>query len=160
MLSVDTTSLLVEADGGMTLEEIERALSADGLTLGLEGEHWPQIAPMKLADWLAQGARGARDAWLDPVDHLIAGLEAELPDGKTLVIRAAPRRAVGPDLVALFVGTLGRFGRVMRATLRVHRPGSPRPITAPFDEPREPPLGAAEQALLDAIERELRPGSS
>ena len=36
-------------------------------------------------------------------------------------IRPAPRRAVGPDLTALFVGAGGRFGRIDRAWMRVHR---------------------------------------
>jgi alkyldihydroxyacetonephosphate synthase len=77
-----------------------------------------------------------------------------MPGDRQLVIRPAPRRAVGPDLTALFVGAHDRFGRIDRAWMRVHLRGVPRPST-PFDCDRDPPVSAGETALLDSIARNL-----
>ncbi|MCC7542439.1 MAG: FAD-binding oxidoreductase [Deltaproteobacteria bacterium] len=55
----------------------------------------------------------------DPVDDVLVGLEAVLHDGTPITIRPAPRRAVGPDVLALFRGGEERVGRVARAVLRV-----------------------------------------
>ena len=103
------------------------------------------------------GAPGARDRWLDPVDQLLAGLDATLADGRALGVHPAPRRAVGPDLTALFVGAGERFGRIDRAWMRVHPLGVPRPSSSPFEHDRDPPLSAGERALLESVD--LSPGA-
>ena len=150
-MAVDRESLLVGVDGTEDLASVERRLGREGLTLDVdEGSGRGTIA-----QWLSEGAPGARDRWLDPVDQTLAGLEATLEDGPAIRIRPAPRRAVGPDLTALFVGARGRFGRVDRAWLRVHRAGVTRPVAAPFQVDRDPPVSAGEASLLDAIEAEL-----
>jgi len=148
--TVDRDSLLASIDGARKLDDAERELRVQGLTLDA-GILSP--APT-LAEWLARGAPGARDRWLDPVDQLLAGLDATLKDGRKIAIRPAPRRAVGPDLTALFVGAGERFGRVDRAWMRVHALGATRPTAPAFACDRDPPLSAGERALLDAISRE------
>ena len=147
---IDGASLLAQVEGGLTLTDAERALEHEGLTLGLDG------APMGLtfADWLGAGAPGARPPWLDPADHLIAGIDATLPNGDVLSLRPAPRRAVGPDLVALFFGTHGRFGKVERAWIRVHPREGGRAAPHVFEAPATPPINA-EAKLFDAIAKEL-----
>jgi alkyldihydroxyacetonephosphate synthase len=147
---VDRESLLARIEGSTKLDDAERELRAQGLTLDAS---IPSPAPT-LADWLAHGAPGARDRWLDPVDQLLAGLDATLKGGRRLTIRPAPRRAVGPDLTALFVGAGDRFGRVDRAWMRVHSLGVPRPASPAFACDRDPPLSVGENDLLDAISRE------
>jgi alkyldihydroxyacetonephosphate synthase len=148
---VDRESLLACIEGGAKLDEAEAELRVQGLTLDAK---IPAPAPT-LAEWLARGAPGTRDRWLDPVDQLLAGLDATLKDGRrALSIRPAPRRAVGPDLTALFVGAGERFGRVERAWMRVHPIGVPRPTSPAFACDRDPPLTAGESDLLDAISRE------
>ncbi len=149
-IEIDRTSLLACVDGAADLASLERHLNEATLTLDARFE-----ASSTVSDWLAGGAPGTRDRWLDPVDQLVAGLDATLTDGRVLRIRPAPRRAVGPDLTALFVGAAGRFGRVDRAWLRVHPRGARRPTSALFRHEREPPLTAGEQALLDAMTRTL-----
>jgi alkyldihydroxyacetonephosphate synthase len=148
---LDRESLLACIDATTDLAAAERELNDDGLSLDL-GAAFPS-GP--LGDWLAGGAPGARDRWLDPVDQLLAGLEASLPDGRRLVIHPAPRRAVGPDLTALFVGAGGRFGRIDRAWMRVHRRDATRPTAPAFELDRDPPLSDGEQALLVAIRRAI-----
>ena len=152
-LALDRASLLASVAGDATLATVEQGLRAEGLTLDVAA---PQ-PEMTVTAWLAAGAPGARDRWLDPADQLLAGLDATLPDGQRLCIRPTPRRAVGPDLTALFVGAGGAFGRIDRAWLRVHTIGVTRPSAAAFTVDRDPPVSAAERQLLDAISRVAKP---
>jgi alkyldihydroxyacetonephosphate synthase len=146
-VEIDTTSLLANASGETEVGTLERRLGEVGLTLDARFDE----PGATVAEWLARGAPGARDRWLDPVDQLIAGLEATLADGRPLRIRPAPRRAVGPDLSSLFVGAGGRFGRVESAWLRVHARGVTRPVSSPFQLDRDPPLSSDESSLLDRL---------
>ena len=154
-IRIDRVSLLVDAPALATLAAVEDTVVPLALTLGIAHEAWGDVAMLSVEDWLAGGALGAPDPWLDPADHLVAGLEARLVNGRTLVVRPAPRRATGPDLVALVVGARGRFAALRRAWLRVHHAGEPLPRTAPFVHERNPPTNDGEERLLDAIEREL-----
>lgn len=152
-VSVDRASLLAAIAGNITLGSAEQRLRDHGLTLDLDGAD----ASTTLAAWLAAGARGARDRWLDPADQLLAGFDATLRDGRPLSVRPTPRRAVGPDLSALFLGTHDRFGRIDRAWMRVHPAGVARPTSPAFSCERDPPVSAGEHSLLDAISREATP---
>ncbi len=147
---LDRESLLACIDASTELAAAERALNDAGLTLDLGA-----LPSGTLGEWLARGAPGARDRWLDPADQLLAGLDATLADGRALVIHPAPRRAVGPDLTALFVGAGNRFGRIDRAWMRVHHRDAKRPTAPAFVVDRDPPLSDGERALLDGIARAL-----
>jgi alkyldihydroxyacetonephosphate synthase len=148
-LLIDRESLLARVSATTPLAALERTLNAQGLTIDARCPEG--MEPLSVSEWLARGAPGARDPWLDPVDHLVAGLDATLHDGTPLSVHAAPRRAVGPDLTALFVGAHGRFGRIDAAWLRIHRLGVERPRSAEFCFDRNPPLSAGESDLLSAI---------
>jgi alkyldihydroxyacetonephosphate synthase len=152
-VTVDRASLLVEVDALTTLAQCEAALASQGLTLGLET--MDRAGATKVGAWLADGAAGARDPWSDPADHLVAGLVARMKDGRTLVIRPTPRRAVGPDLIALVVGMKGRYATVERAWLRVHLAGEPRARVHALEAERNPPVSADEEKLFEEIAREL-----
>src|SRR4051812_31262123 len=121
-VAIDRVSLLVSVAGDTSIKALEATLALEGLTLAL-GEKLDRT--MTIRDWLAAGTPGARSAFADPADHLVAGLEAVLVNGERLVVRPSPRRAVGPDLIALVVGAGGRFARLERATLRVHAIAAP-----------------------------------
>ena len=152
-MNIDRQSLLAEIAGTMLLGDAEGALIREGLTLGLESLE--NHRGSTLDAWLAAGALGASDPWRDPADHLLAGMEATLTNGETLSVRPAPRRAVGPDLVALVIGMRARFATVKSAWIRVRPVDAWQPATAPFVHPRNPPLSAGETMLIEAIAREL-----
>jgi alkyldihydroxyacetonephosphate synthase len=155
--AIDLLSLLVDVPGSATLDDVETALAARGLTLGVSAEAQLARGALAIADWLAEGTPGAASVFADPADHVVAGLEATLTDGTRLEVRPGPRRAVGPDLTALVFGAHGRFAKVTRAWLRIHRLAARRqalPLPAGVDlDPRVTP---DEARLLDAIEHELR----
>jgi len=140
--ALDRASQLVHARGDATLAQVEQVLAAAGLTLGLDA------APgeMTVAAWIAAGARGAPDPWLDPVDHLVAGFTARLASGADLEIRPAPRRAVGPDLFALFLGAEERAGVITSAHLRAHGRLAARVLPVQLD--RNPPLAEGEAGWI------------
>ena len=116
LLGVDEVSLIAHVGAGATLAEAERELGRHALTLG-----WlpPEHRDTSIGAWLAGGAKGGRSHDDDPVDQLVAGLEARLHDGREVRLRPAPRRAVGPDLIRAFVGGHGRFGIITAAHLVV-----------------------------------------
>jgi alkyldihydroxyacetonephosphate synthase len=146
-ISIDDVSLLASADGSTPLTEVEEALGRHGCTLGLQS---PPPATMTVGHWIAQGFPGARDPWSDPVDQVLAGFEAHVGQ-RPVALAPAPRRAVGPDLCALFVGTGGQLGTVDRATLRVHRRGVPFARSLPYGGEREPSLSPAEQLAWQRV---------
>ena len=154
---IDSMSLLVQAPANATLGAIEQELSGFELTLGvaLEGERAGEMARMQIGAWLAQGAPGAPSAFADPADHLVAGLVATLPSGKRLEVRPVPRRAVGPDLTALFFGVKGAFGPIERAWLRVHRKDARHVTLLLPGVDLDPPMSEAESTLAAAISCEL-----
>jgi FAD/FMN-containing dehydrogenase len=133
-LAFDDASGLVPVEAGASLADVEAALGERDLTLAMGT---PSEAPV--GEWLALGAPGAREQFADPVDQLVAGLSAVLADGRLVHIRPAPRRAVGPDLVAAFVGGRGRLGIITSAHLVARARTAETILTCRFE-------GAAEAA--------------
>ena len=156
-MSLDRVSMLAEVAADTSLSELEAWLGREGLTLGVLAAN---VTPASLGDWLADGAHGAPDAWLDPADHLLAGFVARFHRGQhgrlDVVVRPAPRRSVGPDLVALLVGARGRFAELSRVWIRVHEIGGARPATAPFTGDRDSPVSAQEAGVFAKLEEVLR----
>jgi alkyldihydroxyacetonephosphate synthase len=149
-IAIDRTSLFAEVDGGVTLAALEAELAPQGLTLGFAATN------DSIASWLARGAPGAPSMFHDPADHLLAGLEATLANGKRIVVRPAPRRAVGPDLTALVVGGRDRIATIARVWIRIHPKDARRvrePLPAGVD--LDPPPNDGETRLWDAIAKEL-----
>ena len=150
-IHLDRASLLVDVPAAVSVRELEIELERVECTLSLEG-----TAPGEsIATWLAEGARGARSPWDDPADHLLAGYVAKnVVTGEELVVRAAPRRSVGPDLSALVLGMRERFFVLTQATLRVFPKGA-RAVRVPFQAPPDPPVDEGERSILTRIADEL-----
>ncbi len=154
IFAIDRESLLVHVDAHASLADVEASLLRDGLTLDLALEK----KDSSVGAWLESGAPGARSAWLDPADHLVAGFSARLrvgsgvgSGGDVFTVKPAPRRAAGPDLLALLLGLDGRLLAFESVWLRVHRVGAARPVS-PFEESHEP-LNEDELRLFAAIEK-------
>jgi alkyldihydroxyacetonephosphate synthase len=149
--SLDLRSELAEVDAGLSLGAVEALLAGQGLTLGLARD-----APWRasVADWIALGFPGARDAWADPVAARVAGFEASA-GGVHARVRPTPRRATGPDLLAFFAGVRGQIGEVQRVTLCVQARGGPRARSQAFRWPRDPALSSAEAQAFELVRRAL-----
>jgi alkyldihydroxyacetonephosphate synthase len=144
--ALDAESGLVRAPGRMSLEELERRLAAEGRTLGLAS-----FGASSVDEHIGRGLPGARPPHEDPVAQRLAGLGATLPNGETLEVRVAPRRATGPDATALFVGTRGDAGRIEHAVLPAPLRGvsSARPLS--FAGDIAPPVTPAEASAFARI---------
>jgi alkyldihydroxyacetonephosphate synthase len=143
--ALEETSELVEVDATLTLGTLESLLSRHGFTLALSGAvDWSS----SVATWIGWGFPGAADSFADPVSARVAGFEARA-GGIEARVRTTPRRATGPDLLALFAGTRDAIGVVERASLVVHRRGAPEPRVEPFNWDRDPPLNAGETRAFE-----------
>src|SRR5262249_34012764 len=67
---LDPEAMLIHAAGETTLGALDDLLRPRGLALPLVTEVPRELS---LASFLAEGAPGARDPWIDPVDHFLAG---------------------------------------------------------------------------------------
>lgn len=143
--TLDEHSLVYTAAGTDTLGAVRARLAERGLELAPEADGGATVAA-----WVADGMPGAPDRWSDPVDQTLVGAFVRLADGNGLPIRPAPRRAVGPDLLALVRGAGDRCGTVERACLRVHRRGDSA-RTLPYAGPRNPQADEAERDIADRV---------
>jgi alkyldihydroxyacetonephosphate synthase len=144
--ALDAASGLVRAPGTMPLAEVERELSARGRTLGLS-----TLASNTVDEHVARGMPGAREPLEDPVAQRLAGFGATLPNGELLSVRVTPRRATGPDSSALFVGALGRVGRLEHAVLPAPERNAPKARRLAFDGDVAPPVTPAEARAFERI---------
>lgn len=148
---IDVLSGLARAPGDMPLAHVERALDAEGRTLGLEGP----LPELDVNGFVASGMPGMPDAFDDPVEQRLAGFGAKALAGVELEQRPAPRRATGPDLAALFVGADGRFGSIEHAWLRAHVRTAPRARKLPFRGDSSPAVTPGETSVLEALTRAM-----
>jgi alkyldihydroxyacetonephosphate synthase len=153
-VSVEPTSHVVRAEGGATLARVEEAVARKSLTLGLDAR---VDRATNVCAWIGRGAPGARNRDDDPVDQVLCGLDVVLADGTAMAIRPAPRRAVGPDLIAAIVGARGRLGVVTAAHLVVRPVAMGAPEAAVTRAFRFASRAAAETARAWMRGRGVRP---
>jgi alkyldihydroxyacetonephosphate synthase len=115
LLSVDTTSLTAVFQPGMLGPDAEKALAAEGLTLG----HFPQsFEHSTIGGWVATRSAGQASTGYGRIDDLVEGLSCTAPAGEVRV-PAVPASAAGPSLRELLVGSEGALGVLSELTLRV-----------------------------------------
>lgn len=116
VLEIDEKSLLVRVQAGKNGSDLDRELRAEGWRLG----HEPQsVSISTVGGWVATRATGQLSARFGGIEDLLVSLEAVLPGGVRIRSKTAPRRATGPDVAALLIGSEGSLGIVTEATLRI-----------------------------------------
>ncbi len=150
-IDIDRASLLVDADARATLRDVEHALRQQGLTLAVPDAQLGET----VGGWVGKGAPGAPTVFDDPVDHVLAGFVAHLRNGTPLEVRSSPRRAVGPDLVALVLGQRDRYAILERVSLRAHLV-SAEVYAKKFAKMADPELNEGEETLFRALDEALR----
>jgi alkyldihydroxyacetonephosphate synthase len=135
------------------LAEAEAWLGPRGHTLGLVD--WGQASGLSINEWIGLGLPGIPDHYQDPVGVRLSGFSAVLANGARFELRVAPRRAVGPDLAALFVGMRGAFGQITYATLAAPRLDAGPVTSLPWSGERNPALEPSETAAIERLRAKL-----
>lgn len=114
--ALDEANLTVTAGAGVPLAALEAWLAARGYTTG----HYPQSIDLALVGGLvATRSSGQFSTRYGSIEAMVAGLEAVLPDGTVVRVTSQPRRAVGPDLRQLWIGSEGALGVITEVTLAI-----------------------------------------
>jgi alkyldihydroxyacetonephosphate synthase len=123
--------LVIRAEAGVNGGALESYLNGFGLTLN----HSPQsLHRSSIGGWVATRATGQYSSRYGGIEDLCVGLTAVLADGTVFDTGSAPRKAVGPDLRHLMIGSEGCLGVVTEVALRVFRKADCRELeTIAFD---------------------------
>ncbi|MGH9020886.1 MAG: FAD-binding oxidoreductase, partial [Acidimicrobiales bacterium] len=150
VLDLDEVAMTVTVEAGCFGPELDAATRSRGLTVG----HFPQSFDIStVGGWLACRGAGQYSNRYGTVADLVRSLTVVLADSSVVHVGSrAPRQAVGPDLVGLFVGSEGTLGVITEATLVM------RPI--PDAEARRAYRLADFDEGLDACRRIARRGAS
>jgi len=144
-LDAGAPSLDVEA-GQMGLP-LEEELNRRGLTLG----HFPSsILCSTVGGWVAARSAGQSSGYYGKMEDMVAALECVTGAGDVVTLR---RRARGPDLVPLVVGSEGTLAIVTSATLRLH----PAPTSRGFASFTFDTVEAGWDAMRAMFQAGLRP---
>jgi alkyldihydroxyacetonephosphate synthase len=115
LLHLDTASQLATFGAGVAGPDLEAQLRARGYTLG----HFPQSFEYStLGGWIATRSSGQQSLGYGRIEDLFAGGRLISPAG-VLDMPRFPASAAGPDLRHLVLGSEGRLGIVVEATVRV-----------------------------------------
>ena len=126
----------VEVEPGVLWLELEDRLRSSHLALTV----YPTSAPRaSVGGWIARDGMGVGSFAYGWLRENVISAEMILPDGR-------PRTLEGDDL-GLAVGTMGRTGVIVRATLAVRETKGDRPFAAAFERPE--PLQRAISSLLE-----------
>jgi len=147
MTNLDRESLLATFGAGVAGPDLEAQLRAHGYTLG----HFPQSFEYStLGGWVVTRSSGQQSLRYGRIEQLFAGGRMETPQGR-LEIPSFPASAAGPDLRELVLGSEGRMGILLDATVRI----SPLPDFEAFHAVFLPDWERAELAVRRIVQARL-----
>ncbi len=105
-------------EGGVLLEDVENLLREKGYTTG----HSPQSKPLaQMGGLVATRSIGQFSTLYGGIEDMVVGLEAVFPDGKITRIKNVPRRAAGPDLRHVIIGSEGSLCYITEVTVKIFK---------------------------------------
>ncbi|HEY3953761.1 MAG TPA: FAD-binding oxidoreductase, partial [Streptosporangiaceae bacterium] len=118
ILSIDPVDMMATTQCGAGLEELEDILRAQGLTTG----HSPQSKPLaQMGGLVATRSTGQFSTLYGGIEDLVIGLEAVFPGGTVARVKNVPRRAAGPDIRHVIVGSEGALCLITEVTVKLFR---------------------------------------
>lgn len=115
VLDIDRVSMTAEIEAGIYGPALEKALQAQGLTLG----HYPQSFEFStLGGWIAHAGAGQQSSRYGRSKDWLVSVTAATPRG-LFATDAFPASAAGPRLKDIFLGSEGAFGVVTQARVRI-----------------------------------------
>ncbi len=150
MISINPIDSTATVQAGMNGWQFEEALRAQGFTAG----HLPQSITMStVGGWAACRGAGQASSRYGKIEDIVVGLKAVLPDGELLEVRPLSRRAVGPSIKDMLVGSEGVLGLITELTLRIWRlPEFSSAVVLAF-----PDIEHGFEACREIMQAELRP---
>jgi alkyldihydroxyacetonephosphate synthase len=116
ILEVDAYDMQATAQCGVPLQELEDEARALGLTTG----HSPQSKPVAhLGGLVATRSIGQFSTLYGGIEDMVVGLEAVFPDGHVARIKNVPRRAAGPDIRHVAIGSEGTLCFITEVTVKL-----------------------------------------
>ena len=118
ILSVDPVDMMATVQCGVGLQHLEDTVRARGLTTG----HSPQSKPLaQLGGLVATRSIGQFSTLYGGIEDLVVGLEAVFPGGQVARIKNVPRRAAGPDIRHIVIGSEGALCFITEVTVKLFR---------------------------------------
>lgn len=118
IVSIDPVDMMATAQCGVRLQHLEDAVRAQGLTTG----HSPQSKPLaQLGGLVATRSIGQFSTLYGGIEDMVVGLEAVFPGGQVARIKNVPRRAAGPDIRHIVIGSEGALCFVTEVTVKLFR---------------------------------------
>ncbi|QQR90425.1 MAG: FAD-binding oxidoreductase [Myxococcales bacterium] len=114
-IAINELDHIVTVHGGMSLRNLDRHLK----TAGFMRRAAPMQLNLSVSEWIATGLIGAETSEVEPLSACLLGLVAVRSDGSKMRCRPAPRKAMGPELWPLFVGTRSKYAVVTEATFAI-----------------------------------------
>jgi alkyldihydroxyacetonephosphate synthase len=147
---LDAAAPTLEVESGHMGVPLEERLGENGFTLG----HFPSsILCSTVGGWVAARSAGQCSGHYGKIEDMVVALECVTGGGEVVTLR---RRAHGPDLVPLVVGSEGTLAIVTRVTLRLH----PAPTDRAFAAWSFPSTEAGWEAMRALFQAGLRPSVS
>ncbi len=118
VLSYEPGDLVITARAGTPLAQLDAVLAARGQMLGFEPPHFG--ARGTLGGAIAAGLSGPRRPWAGSVRDFVLGVRAVNGHGQVVRFGGETiKNVAGYDLPRLYAGSLGAFGVLLEASLRV-----------------------------------------
>jgi alkyldihydroxyacetonephosphate synthase len=118
ILSVDPVNMTATGQCGVGLQQLEDTVRAQGLTTG----HSPQSKPLaQLGGLVATRSIGQFSTLYGGIEDMVVGLEAVFPGGQVARIKNVPRRAAGPDIRHVVIGSEGALCFITEVTVKLFR---------------------------------------
>ena len=118
IVRIDEENMQVTVQAGVPLQVVEDELRARGLTTG----HSPQSKPLaQYGGLVATRSIGQFSTLYGGIEDMVTGLEAVFPGGEVRRIKAVPRRAAGPDVRHVVIGSEGALCVITEVTAKVFR---------------------------------------
>ncbi|HTX27815.1 MAG TPA: FAD-binding oxidoreductase [Streptosporangiaceae bacterium] len=118
ILSVDPVDMMATAQCGAGLQALEETVRAQGLTTG----HSPQSKPLaQMGGLVATRSIGQFSTLYGGIEDLVVGVEAVFPGGQITRIKNVPRRAAGPDIRHIIIGSEGALCFITEVTVKLFR---------------------------------------
>ncbi|MCS4241775.1 FAD/FMN-containing dehydrogenase [Rhizobium sp. BIGb0125] len=115
--SINIEEKTVTVQAGMTLQALQEAVAAYGLTTGID---LPSRGTATIGGMAATNAGGLLAFRNGVMRHQILGIEAVMPDGTIFSdLTRVVKVSAGPDIKQLLIGSEGAFGIITRLVLKL-----------------------------------------